>query len=175
MSSTGKELFVRISILEFKDKSPITLISILNSEILLPFLSSQFQKDMCILTYYLSSPIISPQNSLYSVHQEVMALRDDRWPCLSLMQTKHCKDGSSLHCPGYDVVQQEQTCLYSYKKETKRIDIKQQSWNQADISQNKTVEDFISTGINQPLGAKRKDVICSNTNLLIVSLKMPLQ
>lgn len=89
MSSPGKEFFVRISILEFKDKSPVALISILNSEMLLPFLSSQFQKDMCDLTYYLRSPIISPQNSLCSdsssVDQEVMTLLDVRWPSLSLV------------------------------------------------------------------------------------------
>lgn len=74
MSSPGKEFVVRISILECKDKSLITLISILNSEMLLSF---QFQKDLCVLTSCLESPIINPQNSLCgdlaTVCQEVMA------------------------------------------------------------------------------------------------------
>lgn len=59
MSSPGKEFVVGMSILEFKDKSPINAISILKCCYI-----SQFQKDLCILTFYLGSPVINPQNSL---------------------------------------------------------------------------------------------------------------
>lgn len=55
------------------------------------------------------------------------------------------------------------------------MDVKQWRWNQAEISQNKMVEDFISTKVKQSLGTQTEDVIWSNGNLLIVSPKVHLQ
>lgn len=52
-----------------------------------------------------------------------------------------------------------------FEKQPKKRDVKQQGWNQANMSQSKMVEDFISTGVKHPLGAKPKNTICSNSNL----------